>query len=78
MSPNQENTNENHDKKKKIITPDDYNQEIETMVNLIDEETASRKTMNRTPSLQKIIEKIPNNVNITKINPRKCKSSMQS
>ena len=64
---------DNSDKRKKII-PDEYEEAIHNLVEEIDsiEEPTRRDKMN------KIIDKIPSNVNITKINTKKCGKYSQS
>ena len=61
-------TEQTTDKRKKLIIPDEYNDSINRMVDDMDEEQAKQNEMNRTPSMTKILNKIPNNVSITKVN----------
>ena len=63
-SPNQENST---DKRKKIITPDDYNHTVDIMVEEVETEILSTN-LERTPSLQKLFNKVPKNINIQKVN----------
>ena len=55
-------------KKKKIITPDDYNTKVEIMIDEIDTEMGQE--IMKTPSMEKIMKQIPSNIRIHKINEK--------
>ena len=74
-SPNQQQeATDNADKRKKII-PDEYQDAIEIMVDEMDTsnaQPANRNNITRTPSMNKIMDKIPQNVKLTKISQIEC------
>ena len=68
------------DKRKKIV-PDEYDMNIDQMTEEVDkrnESPANRHQIARTPSMNKIISKIPENVKLTKINSSECGRQTQA
>ena len=64
MTP-EDDTNE---KRKKIIIPDDYNELVQEMVDEMDYiEDINDDKIEKTPSMKKILKKIPANIKIHKI-----------
>ena len=70
LSPNTRNNTETTQKPKKVIKPDEYNQQMDELTDEIDIEVAKANEILRTPSMDKIINKIPSNINITKVNTK--------
>ena len=65
------------DKRKKII-PDQYDEAIDYIVETGSEEAVSQQELARTPSMRKILTKIPDSIKFTKVNTNECGGNMQS